>query len=77
MKEKKEFIIKYKEHELTKRFIADLVVYDEIILEIKATKMIIDNDIAQTLNYMSITKSGLGIITNFGLKSLQQKRLVL
>jgi len=39
--------------------------------------MIIDDNIAQTLNYLSITKSGLGIIANFSLKSLQQKRLVL
>jgi len=73
----KEFIIEYKEHQLSKRFYADFVVYGEIILEIKATKMIIDENIAQTLNYMSITKSGIGIIANFSLKSLQQKRLVL
>jgi GxxExxY protein len=73
----KEFIINYKEHQLSKRFYADFVVYDEIILKVKAIKIIIDENIAQTLNYMSITKSGLGIITNFSLKSLQQKRLVI
>ena len=73
----KEFTIDYKEHQLKKKFYADFVVYDEIILEIKATKLIIDENIAQTLNYMSITKSGLGIIANFSLKTLQQKRLVL
>lgn len=73
----KEFIINYKEHQLSKRFYADFVVYDEIILEVKAIKIIIDENIAQTLNYMSITKSGLGIIANFSLKSLQQKRLVI
>lgn len=73
----KEFIINYKEYELSKRFYADFVVFDEIILEVKARKMIIDEDIAQTLHYMSITKNGLGIIANFSLKSLQQKRLVL
>lgn len=73
----KEFIIDYKEHQLSKRFYADFVVYDTIILEVKAIKIIVDDNIAQTLNYMSITKSGLGIIANFSLKSLQQKRLVL
>ena len=72
----KEFIIDYKEHQLSKRFYADFVVYDTIILEVKAIKIIVDDNIAQTLNYMSITKSGLGIIANFSLKSLQQKRLV-
>ena len=72
----KEFIIDYKGHKLKKRFIADFIVYDEIILEIKASKMIVDENVAQTLNYMNITKSGLGIIANFNIKSLQHKRLV-
>jgi GxxExxY protein len=73
----KEFILDYKGHKLKKRFNADFIVYDEIILEIKASKMIVDENVAQTLNYMGITKSGLGIIANFNIKSLQHKRLVL
>ena len=73
----KEFIINYKQYELSKRFYADFVVYDEIILEVKATKMIIDNDIAQTLNYINITKSKLGILVNFSPKTLIHKRIIL
>jgi GxxExxY protein len=73
----KEFIIEYKGHTLKKRFYADFVVYDEIILEVKATKLLVDDNIAQTLNYMNITKSGLGILANFSNKSLQHKRVVL
>ena len=76
-KREKEFIIEYKGHTLKKRFYADFVVYDEIILEVKATKLLIDENIAQTLNYMNITKSGLGILANFSSKSLQHKRVVL
>jgi GxxExxY protein len=52
----KEFIIEYKGHTLKKRFYADFVVYDEIILEVKATKLLVDDNIVQTLNYMNITK---------------------
>ena len=73
----KEYIIDYKRHKLKKRFNADFVVYDEIILEVKATKIIVDSDIAQTLNYLAITKNRLGIIANFSVNSLQQKRIVL
>ncbi|HCQ12427.1 GxxExxY protein [Flavobacterium sp.] len=73
----KEFIIEYKGHTLKKRFYADFVVYDEIILEVKATKLLVDDNIVQTLNYMNITKSGLGILANFSNKSLQHKRVVL
>ena len=73
----KEFKIHYKENLLKKRFYADFVVYDNIILEVKASKIIVDENITQTLNYMAITKYKLGIIANFSFKSLQQKRLVL
>ena len=72
----KEFVIEYKEHKLKKKFYADFMVYDEIILEVKATKLLIDENIAQTLNYMNITKSRLGILANFSNKSLQHKRVI-
>ena len=72
----KEFVIDYKGHKLKKKFYADFVVYDEIILEIKAIKLLIDDNVVQTLNYMNITKSRLGILTNFSHKSLQHKRVV-
>ncbi|MEO8236061.1 MAG: GxxExxY protein [Flavobacterium sp.] len=72
----KEFVIEYKEHTLKKKFYADFVVYNEIILEVKATKLLIDENIAQTLNYMNITKSKLGILANFSNKLLQHKRVI-
>jgi GxxExxY protein len=73
----KEFTIEYKGVELPHKFYADFVVYDEIILEIKASKEIVNEHIAQTLNYMKLADSQLGIIANFHGKSLQHKRLVL
>ncbi len=66
----KEFKIHYKENLLKKRFFADFVVYDCIILEVKASKIIVDENITQTLNYMAITKYKLGIIANFSYSSL-------
>ena len=73
----KEFIIIYKGQKLQKKFYADFVVYDEIILEVKAIKTLLDDNISQTLNYMNITKSGLGILANFSPKTLQHKRVVI
>lgn len=73
----KEFVITYKEHKLKKKFYADFIVYNEIILEVKASKMLVDENITQTLNYMNITKSRLGILANFSHKSLQHKRVVI
>ncbi len=73
----KEFLIDYKGNILPHKFYADFIVYDEIILEIKSVKEIGNEHIAQTLNYMRLADSQLGIIVNFQNKSLTHKRLVL
>ena len=71
------FEVKYKDVILNHFYYADFVAYNDIILEIKAKSGIIDEHIAQTLNYMSISKSKVGLILNFGEDSLSYKRLVL
>jgi GxxExxY protein len=52
------------------------VVYDEIIFEVKALKEIINEHLTQTLNYMVLAESQIGIIANFNIKTLQHKRVV-
>ena len=73
----KEYEISYKDIILPHKYYADFVVYDKIILEIKAVNGIIDEFIKQTLNYLSASKNKLRIIVNFGEDSLKYKRLVL
>jgi GxxExxY protein len=72
----KEYNIQYKDVVLAHKFYADFVVYEEIILEIKAAKEIADEHTAQTLNYIKLAESNLGIIVNFNNKSLQHKRII-
>ena len=72
----KKYDIKYKDIVLAHKFFADFVVYDEIILEVKASKEIIDEHTAQTINYLKLADSDLGIIVNFNKKSLQHKRII-
>lgn len=72
----KEYNIQYKEIVLAHKFFADFVVYDEIILEVKASKDIIDEYTAQTINYLKLADSDLGIIVNFNKKTLQHKRVI-
>ena len=76
-KREKEFFIEYKGVILPHKFYADFIVYDEIILEVKSTKEISNEHIAQTINYMKLAESQIGIIANFQNKSLVHKRLVL
>ena len=72
----KEYYIEYKDIVLPHKFYADFVVFDDIILEVKASKDIVDVHIAQTLNYVRLINGRLGIIANFSSKSLEHKRVV-
>jgi GxxExxY protein len=70
-------IVTYKDKILPHKYYADFIVYDNITLEVKACKNILEEFLAQTLNYMSLAKSKVGLIVNFGEKSLTHKRLAL
>ena len=72
----KMFTIEYKGKELRHRYPADFVVFDQIVLEVKATAFIVDSFVAQTINYLKASGLKLGIIVNFGEKSLNFKRIV-
>ncbi|MDR9365828.1 MAG: GxxExxY protein [Balneolaceae bacterium] len=61
----KEFIISYKDTILSHKFFADFVVFDMVILEIKAKNGIADEDMAQTLNYLKCSGCKVGLILNF------------
>ncbi|MCL2042795.1 MAG: GxxExxY protein [Treponema sp.] len=66
----------YKNEPLDKCYIADFICYDKIIVEIKALSQIIPEHQGQVVNYLSATKLKLGLIINFGNKSLEYKRVI-
>jgi GxxExxY protein len=73
----KKFEVVYKRNILPHYFFADFVFFNEIIVEIKGTSAAINDEyIAQTLNYLKISGCRVGLIINFGKKSLEYKRLV-
>ncbi|MEN9909915.1 MAG: hypothetical protein RLZZ540_3074 [Bacteroidota bacterium] len=69
--------IKYKDIILPRKYIADFVVYNEIIFEVKAISQLTNSDIKQTLNYLASSKNKLGLLANFGEDSLKYKRIIL
>lgn len=73
----KEYLINYKGTILPHNFYADFVVFGTIILEVKSVNNIANEHIAQTLNYLKISKNKVGLIVNFGEEKLAYKRLVL
>ena len=61
---------------LAKQFVCDFIVYDKIIIELKAIKKISNIERAQVLNYLKATGLNLGLVLNFGSSSLEVKRSI-
>jgi len=72
----KAYDIYYKNQKLKHFFVADFVVLDNIILEIKACDYIGEPHLKQTLNYLKASNLKLGMVINFGAPSLEHKRVV-
>jgi GxxExxY protein len=66
----------YEKEKLNKHYRADFVCYDSIILEIKAVQHIQDAFYAQLRNYLKCTNMELGMLINFGIPSLNYKRII-
>jgi GxxExxY protein len=62
---------------LLKKYVADFICFDKVILELKASDGLIDKDIAQVLNYLKATGLKIGLLINFGTTKLQYKRIIL
>ena len=73
----KKYEVNYKDIILPHKFYADFVIYDKIILEIKAVSGIADEFIAQAINYLKVSNNKLALVVNFGELKLNYKRLVL
>ena len=65
----------YKGKVLSKTFRPDFVCYDKIIVELKAVDDFTEEHFSQVYNYLKATGMELGILINFGKKSLEYKRI--
>jgi GxxExxY protein len=75
---KQELACHYKGHELKKRYIPDLFVFNCLVVELKAVAQLLPEHEAQLLNYLRIIRQPVGYLINFGQKdSLEWKRFIL
>ena len=73
----KSIAIQYKEITLSKQFIADLIYFDSIIVELKAVDNLSGKEESQIINYLKATQMRVGILINFGSRGkLEWKRFV-
>ena len=75
MKEKK-LILFYKGIQIEKFYIADFVCFDKIIVELKALSALTSTHDSVMINYLKATKLKVGLLANFGERSLKHKRLI-
>jgi len=68
--------ISYKNVKLGKKYIADFVCFDKIIIELKALSQLKREHESEVLNYLKSTGYKLGLLINFGEPSLKYKRLI-
>lgn len=65
----------YYQGKLVGEYIADIIVNDSIILELKAVKELCDEHEAQLLNYLKATKIELGLLLNFGVHPQVKRKI--
>ncbi|CAB1076685.1 GxxExxY protein [Alkalispirochaeta odontotermitis] len=66
----------YYENEIVGDFVADIIVNDSIILELKSVRRIIRAHEVQLVNYLVATKKAVGLLLNFGERKVDVKRKV-
>ena len=64
------------ENEIVGEFVADIIVNDTIMLELKSVRRIIKAHEVQLVNYLVATGKPIGLILNFGERKVDVKRKV-
>ena len=59
-----------------KQFVCDFLVAGKVIVELKAIKEIGEIEKIQVISYLKASRLDIGLLLNFGCKSLQYKRLI-
>ena len=71
------FRIRYKKEILRREYVADLVCWERIIVELKALDRLTSREESQVLNYLKASEMRVGVLINFGsYGKLEWKRFV-
>ena len=64
----------YFEGDIVGNFVTDIIVEGRLLLELKAVSVLVAAHEVQLVNYITATKIDVGLLLNFGSKSLEIKR---
>ena len=68
--------ISYRNQQLKTYYVTDFTCFGSVIVELKALQKMTTIEEAQVINYLKASAVRIGLLLNFGAKSLQYKRLV-
>ncbi len=68
--------IHYRGKKLNKKYRADFIIDNKVLVELKGTQGLNEVDEAQLINYLKATKLRVGLLLNFGRNSLEWKRII-
>lgn len=71
------FPVFYKEVELNVPYRPDFICFDNVVVELKALARISGVEESQVINYLKVTGHEIGLLLNFGVRSLDYRRFVL
>jgi GxxExxY protein len=66
----------YCDNEIVGDFVADIIVNDTIILELKSVRRIVRAHEVQLVNYLVATGKAVGLLLNFGERKVDVKRKI-
>ena len=76
VRKERSFPVRYRDKQVG-FYLADLVVDNRVIIELKAVDGLSQNHTAQVLNYLKASGLPIGILLNFGKPRLEMKRILL
>lgn len=56
-------------------YYADIVVEDVVIIELKASEMLVEENKFQLINYLKVTEMEIGLLLNFGKKPEVKRKI--
>ncbi len=71
-----ELDVQYKQVTFEKKFRADLLIENKILVENKAIKKVANQDEAQLINYLKTTQLRVGLLFNFGAEEFEMLRRI-